>query len=50
VERTLSHDPESDTGHSVSTGIVYHAREVKGDDPDKKGYPSSPGCGFLAWG
>jgi len=24
--------------------------EDKDDDPDKKGYPGSPGSGFLAWG
>ena len=23
-----------------------HARQVKGDDPDKKGYPGPPGWGF----
>ena len=36
--------------YSVSTRMTYHAREVKGDDPDKKGYPGPPGWGFLAWG
>jgi hypothetical protein len=25
---------------------VAYARQVKGDDPDKKGYPGSPGWGF----
>jgi hypothetical protein len=25
---------------------VSHARQVKGDDPDKKGYPGPPGWGF----
>jgi hypothetical protein len=29
-----------------STGRASHARQVKGDDPDKKGYPSPPGWGF----
>jgi hypothetical protein len=29
-----------------ATGRAYHARQVKGDDPDKKGYPGPPGCGF----
>jgi len=24
------------------TGRAFHARQVKGDDPDKKGYPGSP--------
>jgi hypothetical protein len=23
-----------------------HAKQVKGDDPDKKGYPGPPGWGF----
>jgi len=25
------------------TGRASHARQVKGDDPDKKGYPGQPG-------
>jgi hypothetical protein len=29
-----------------ATGRASHARQVKGDDPDKKGYPSPPGWGF----
>ena len=32
-----SHDPESCAGGSLATGRVSHARQVKGDDPDKKG-------------
>jgi hypothetical protein len=28
------------------TGRVSHARQVKGDDPDKKGYPGLPGWGL----
>jgi hypothetical protein len=28
------------------TGRASHARQVKGDDPDKKGYPDAPGRGF----
>jgi hypothetical protein len=27
------------------TGRVSHARQVKGDEPDKKGYPGPPGWG-----
>jgi len=27
--------------------MAYHARQVKGDDPDKKGYPGSPGWGVF---
>jgi hypothetical protein len=28
-----------------ATGRASHARQVKGDDPDKKGYPGPPGWG-----
>jgi hypothetical protein len=38
-----SNDPESYAGGSVATDRASHARQVKGDDPDKKGYPSAPG-------
>jgi hypothetical protein len=31
---------------AYATGRASHAREVKGDDPDKKGYPGPPGWGF----
>jgi hypothetical protein len=31
---------------AYATGRVYHAREVKGDDPDKKGYPGPQGWVF----
>jgi hypothetical protein len=31
---------------SYATGRVSHARQVKGDDPDKKGYPGPPGWGL----
>ena len=40
-----STDPESYVGGGVATGRASHARQVKGDDPDKKGYPDPP-----AWG
>jgi len=33
---------------AYATGMAYHARQVKGDDPDKKGYHGSPGWGV--WG
>jgi hypothetical protein len=29
-----------------ATGRASHARQVKGDYPDKKGYPGTPGWGF----
>jgi hypothetical protein len=31
---------------AYANGRAFHARQVKGDDPDKKGYPSPPGWGF----
>jgi hypothetical protein len=40
-----SRDPKSYAGGSVCYW-VSHARQVKGDDPDKKGYPGPPGWGF----
>jgi hypothetical protein len=29
-----------------ATGRASHARQIKGDDPDKKGYSGPPGWGF----
>jgi len=31
---------------AYATGRASHARRVKGDDPDKKGYPGPPGWGL----
>jgi hypothetical protein len=31
---------------AYATGRASHARQVKGDDPDKKGYPGPPGWGY----
>jgi hypothetical protein len=31
---------------AYATGRASHARQVKGDDPDKKGSPGPPGWGF----
>jgi hypothetical protein len=31
---------------AYATGRASHARQVKGDDPHKKGYPAPPGWGF----
>ena len=28
------------------TGTASHARQIKGNDTDKKGYPGPPGWGF----
>jgi len=41
-----SNDPETYAGNSDTTGMASRARQVKGDDPDKKGYPGPPGWGF----
>jgi len=41
-----SNNPESCAGGSVAIGRAFHARQVKGDDPDKKGYPGPPGWGL----
>jgi hypothetical protein len=41
-----SNDPESYASGSVATGRVSHAGQVKGDDPDEKGYPGPPGWGL----
>jgi hypothetical protein len=40
-----SYDPESYACGSVAAGRVSLAGQVKGDDPDKKGYPGAPGWG-----
>ena len=37
--------PEGYAGSSVATSRASHAREVKGDDPDKEGHP-----GPSSWG
>jgi hypothetical protein len=36
-----SNDSESYAGRSVATGRASRVRQVKGDDPDKKGYAAS---------
>jgi hypothetical protein len=41
-----SYDPESYGGGSVAAGRISHAGQVKGDEPDKKGYPGPPGWGL----
>jgi hypothetical protein len=45
-----SNDPKSCAGGSEAAGSVSNARQVKRDDPDKKGYPGSPKFGSWAWG
>ena len=37
-----SHDPESYAGISVTTDRASHARQVKDDEPDEKGYTGPP--------
>jgi hypothetical protein len=41
-----SYDPKSYAGGSIAACRVSHAGQVKGDDPDKKGYPGPPGWGL----
>ena len=41
-----SNEPKSYAGGSLATGRASHARQVKGDDPDEKGYPGPPGWGL----
>jgi hypothetical protein len=43
VELAWSNDPGSYAGGSVATGRVFLTGQVKGDDPDLKGYPGPPG-------
>jgi hypothetical protein len=38
-----SEGPECYAGSTVTTGRGSHAGQVKGGDPDKKGYPGPPG-------
>jgi len=39
----LSNDSDSCAGGSVAVGGVFSDRQVKGDDPDVKGYPGPSG-------
>jgi hypothetical protein len=34
---------------AYATGRASHARQVKGDDPDKEGYPGPPSWRFGVW-
>jgi hypothetical protein len=43
VGHACFNDTENYAGGSVATGRVSHAGQVKGDDPDYKGYPGPPG-------
>jgi hypothetical protein len=38
--------PKAMLAVAYATGRTSHARQVKGDDPDKKGYPGPPGWGL----
>jgi hypothetical protein len=42
-------DPQIYTGGSVTTGRASHARQVKGDNQNKKGYPGPPGWELGVW-
>jgi hypothetical protein len=41
-----SKDPHIYAGGSLATDRICHAGQVKGDDPDTKGYPGHPGWGL----
>jgi hypothetical protein len=41
-----SYNLENYAGGSIATGRISDAWKVKGDDPDKKGYPGPPGWGL----
>ena len=41
-----SNDPEIYADGHDATGMASRARQVKGDGPDKKGYPGPPGWGL----
>jgi hypothetical protein len=41
-----SEDPESYANGRRATGRGSQARQVKGDDPDRKGYPGPPSEGL----
>ena len=41
-----SDDPESCSCDSVTTGRIFNAGQVKGDDSDKKGCPDPPSWGL----
>jgi len=45
VGLACSNNPESCAGGSVAIGRAFLTRQVKGDDPDKMGYPGLPGGG-----
>jgi hypothetical protein len=43
---TWSEDPESYARSCIATGRGSHTGQVKGDDPDKNGYPGPPCWGL----
>jgi hypothetical protein len=45
-----SNDPKSYAGGRGAIGWVSYARQVKGDDADKKGYTGPLGWGVGTWG
>jgi hypothetical protein len=47
VRLAWSNDPKSYVDGIIATGRASYARQVKGDDPDKKGYPGSPSWGLY---
>jgi hypothetical protein len=49
VGLALSNDSGSYADNNLAIGGASNARQVKGIDPEEKGYPGSPGWGW-AWG
>ena len=41
-----SKNPKSNAGVGLATGRASHVTQVKGNDPDQKGYPGPPGWGL----
>jgi len=39
-------NPRAMLAVAYATGRTFRARQVKGDDPDEKGYPGPPGWGL----
>ena len=46
VRLAWSKDPENYASGSAGTATTSYARQVKGDNPDKKGYPGLPVWGW----
>jgi len=49
IEKYGNMNPRAMLVVAYSTSRVSHVRQVKGDEPDEKGYPGPPGW-VWAWG